>query len=352
MGLSITFAAPAVSFASCLLMIRFLYSYAHAFGLTDSPCERKVHTGNIPLIGGIAIFSGVACAVFASGYAQSEIFLLLFFTFLLLVVGIVDDFKGISPRKRLILQGGIILGYSLASGVSLCDFGDIFFIGKFEIPAGFSHLLTLLALYAGINAFNMLDGIDGLAASTSIVSFLALAFIFSSSNTYFLLCLVFVAALAAFLLVNLGITFSRFKIFMGDAGSTTVGFVVGFLLILASGPEKELIRPVTSIWIIGLPLMDMVGVILRRLMKFQSPMAADRNHLHHILLLSGFSHQVTLIVLILVSSIFAIIGLFGDHYKIHESIMVLLFLLSFGCYFIIVSFLKRQIHSKCNCTQL
>ncbi|MGL5369603.1 MAG: undecaprenyl-phosphate alpha-N-acetylglucosaminyl 1-phosphate transferase, partial [Plesiomonas shigelloides] len=124
------------------------------------------------------------------------------------------------------------------------------------------------------------------------------------------------------------------KIFMGDAGSMFLGFVIGYLVLYGSQQtiQQNAFRPVTALWLIGLPLMDMVGIMIRRIRKGQSPLRPDRNHLHHILLHAGFSSKFSLVIITFVAAIFVSIGVIGERYQIPDFLMMLLFLIMFLFY--------------------
>lgn len=147
--------------------------------------------------------------------------------------------------------------------------------GPWELTLGpFSYVLTLFAVWGAVNAFNMVDGIDGLLGGLSCVSFGALGILFALSGNSGLAfwCFTFIAAILPYICFNLGLFGRRFKVFMGDAGSTLIGFTIIWLLTSASqGGEPHAINAVTALWIIAIPLMDMVAIMYRRLRKGMSP---------------------------------------------------------------------------------
>ncbi len=208
-----------------------------------------------------------------------------------------------------------------------------------------SYLVTVIAVIGAINAFNMVDGIDGLLGGLASVSFGALAVLFTLSGDHSLAenCLMYIAALLPYILLNLGIPLGqRFKVFMGDAGSMLIGFTVVWFLIRASQSiHTEAIRPVAALWIIALPLMDMATIMVRRVRKGHSPFRPDRNHLHHICQRIGLSSRMTLVVICSLASLFAGMGIAGEIYGIHETIMFVLFLSLFAIYFATISYIFR-----------
>ena len=156
-------------------------------------------------------------------------------------------------------------------------------------------------------------------------------------------CLLFVCAMLPYIMLNLGFPFGRrFKVFMGDAGSMFIGFTAIWLLIEASQARNELvIRPVTALWFIALPLMDMVCIMARRIRKGQSPFKPDREHLHHICQRIGLSSAQSLFVICLLASIMAGVGVLSEFYYVSESLMLLSFLLTFVIYFSVIANIWR-----------
>jgi UDP-GlcNAc:undecaprenyl-phosphate GlcNAc-1-phosphate transferase len=181
----------------------------------------------------------------------------------------------------------------------------------------------------------MTDGIDGLVGVLGVITFASLCALFYRANNIelFTISAIFVAALSAFLLFNLGGLRSIFgKVFMGDAGSMMIGLSVIWLLVLGTQNGDTSFRPVTALWIIAVPLMDMFAVMHRRVKKGKSPLSADRDHLHHIFMRFGLSSKRALIVIGCISLVMAGFGFLGEYYQIPEVIMMLSFILIFVVY--------------------
>jgi UDP-GlcNAc:undecaprenyl-phosphate GlcNAc-1-phosphate transferase len=178
-----------------------------------------------------------------------------------------------------------------------------------------------------MNAMNMIDGVDGLAGSTSLICFLAVLFLYSLGGDTALKPLLFAAVLIPFIFNNLR---SNGKVFMGDSGSMFLGFGIAWVLLEASQGEKAVMAPVTALWIFAIPLIDMWAIMLRRMMKGQSPFLPDREHLHHIFLRAGFSHRATLNIMSLIAVLFACIGIVGEVYQVAEWFM-------FACFMMILT---------------
>lgn len=324
--------------------IAMLRPLSHRLNLVDLPNQRKQHKGEIPLVGGISVFIGILISSLFT-LPQSPVLLTILFCCLCIVLlGAVDDAKDISAWFRLGVQALLILVVSKITGVSLQNLGDIFGFGDVSVR-WFDLVITVIAICGAINAYNMMDGIDGLAGCMAMTSLLGLSFLFHDKMPLLAdFCQVFILALLPYLCMNLSLFSSKRKIFLGDAGSMMVGFIVGFLVIYGSqqtNSSSNAFRPVTALWIIGLPLMDMVGIMVRRIKNGQSPLRADRNHLHHILMHAGFSPRKSLLIMIVMGLVMMTIGVTGEKFNVSEAKMMMLFLVVFGLYSLGLSYLWR-----------
>lgn len=216
----------------------------------------------------------------------------------------------------------------------LLSLGYIF--GPWEMVLGpFGYFLTLFAVWAAINAFNMVDGIDGLLGGLSSVSFAAMGLIlwFDGQTSLAIWCFAMIAAILPYILLNLGILGRRYKVFMGDAGSTLIGFTVIWILLETTQGPTHPISPVTALWIIAIPLMDMVAIMYRRLRKGMSPFSPDRQHIHHLIMRAGFTSRQAFVLITLAAAILASIGVLAEYSRIvPEWVMLVLFLLAFVLY--------------------
>ncbi len=319
--------------------------------LVDLPNQRKHHVGAIPLIGGISVFIGVLLSTLLTLPQEPVLLVLLCCGMAIVLLGAVDDARDISPWLRLGVQALLILLICKSTGVTLHNLGDIAGLGQISVR-WIDLVMTVIAICGAINAYNMMDGIDGLAGTMSLISFLGLAILFHDEMPLMAdLCQIFIIALLPYLVVNLAIPPITRKIFLGDAGSMLLGFTIGFLVIYGSQQTQSAIafRPVTALWIIGLPLMDMVGIMVRRLRKGQSPLRPDRNHLHHILMHAGFSPRESLCIMAMLGALMMFIGVIGEYFHVHEKMMMLLFLIMFVLYSVGLQYawrLGRWVKSK------
>lgn len=316
------------AFAVACITIVGLRPIAANIGLVDKPNARKKHLGDVPLIGGIALYFTVmiVCQIFLPKSQLINLYLIS--CSFMVLIGTLDDFYDVSAKPRLLAQFLIASILVMGAELSLDNMGDLFGFGIVQLGY-FGIPITLLAVATAINAFNMTDGIDGLVAVLGIVTFssLCILFVWAQNSNLFIISAIFVAALSAFLLFNLGGLRRLFgKVFMGDAGSMMIGLSVVWLLVLGTQNGQQGFRPVTALWIIAIPLMDMFAVMHRRIRKGKSPLSADRDHLHHIFMRFGYSSKSALLIIGILSTVFAGVGIAGEYFQIPEFLMLFSFI--------------------------
>jgi UDP-N-acetylmuramyl pentapeptide phosphotransferase/UDP-N-acetylglucosamine-1-phosphate transferase len=294
--------------------------------LFDEPGGRKIHKRVVPTIGGIIIFAATlfSFSLWFSVDALNENmelvkqniheFKLIIATLLILFfVGVKDDIIGTSPIKKLIAH--VLVGLILVQigGIRITSLHGIF--GIEEIPEWASIFLSLFTYVVVVNGFNLIDGVDGLAAGVGFISSSAMGTWFIFANDYVMACLAF--SLAGSLLGFMIFNFSPAKIFMGDSGSLTIGLILCVLSIkLIEYPPSQLkgsilyiSKPVYAIAALIYPLADTLRIFLIRAVSGQSPFSADNNHLHHRIIECGFNHAKTVILIYLFSAVAIVISL-------------------------------------------
>jgi undecaprenyl-phosphate alpha-N-acetylglucosaminyl 1-phosphatetransferase/UDP-N-acetylglucosamine 2-epimerase len=302
-------AASAIALAVTLFAIFSMRPWARRMGLVDKPNGRKHHRGHIPLIGGLCFFIGTLVGLSYLGYFDGFVTSLMAASALIVVAGALDDASDLSVRARLLVEAGATGLVIAMSGYYVHDLGMLF--GDGRLGLGILGIpFTIIAVIGLINAFNMLDGIDGLAATVAMVSIGAIMLFddspWSMPGVVFLLQVLFFA-LIPYLFVNLGWPDGR-KIFMGDAGSTLIGFLLAWSLIYMSHERIERLAPVDVLWCVALPVMDTAAVMYRRMRMGRSPFRADRQHLHHLLLDAGLKPRAALLAMLGMSGLLVLVG--------------------------------------------
>lgn len=317
---------------------------AHEKKLMDEPEARSQHVTKTPTLGGVGMFVSFSLALIILGIFVNltktdltQILSILGGTIILLFLGIKDDLLVLSPKKKFIGQifsASIVI---LGTDNRISSLYGILGIG--ELPYVISILFTLLVFVFLINAFNLIDGIDGLAASIAIIVNTAFGayFIMNKEYMYVLICFVLIGSLLGFLRYNLS---SRKKLFMGDSGSLFIGFLLSFLAIgflNVNGMEQTEFAvenaPIMVLAILAYPILDSMRVIIVRMSRGISPFTADRNHIHHKLLDKGLSHvKATLIVAICNIFVIQIAFVLSDLY-VNVQLFIITVILPLVCLF-------------------
>lgn len=325
------------------LAILVLSPIAREIGLTDKPGGRKKHKGQVPLIGGAAIFIGCIAGLAYLQHAFSGIHAFVCSASLLFVIGLIDDYYDIPPLTKLGAQVTAALIMVLWGGIKIEGFSNLFLPGPLFLE-GIAIPVTVVAVVGYINAINMSDGIDGLAGSLTLVPLLALmivAYDKGLTEVYASLMIISVTVFI-FLIFNARHPLrSQAGIFLGDAGSMVLGFTVAWFVVYLAKAQPRGIDASTALWIVGVPFIDLVAVTLQRIIKKRSPFKADRAHFHHLLLLAGFSVNQTVLVIAGLAAAFASIGLTGQYLKVPGPIMFYLFLVFFITSMVLLNFAWR-----------
>lgn len=310
-----------VSVFSCWV----LSGLAPKLKLLALPGEHRAHEGATAMVGGLAVYIALVVGLLLDNSYKALVPCL----FLLCAVGALDDRYNLPSVMRFIAQGLAAYLMIKLTGVSLLDLGYLFSFDAKVLLGPWSTAMTIFAVIGVINAVNMSDGIDGLAGSLVFLALVTLLLIGRPSQGLILISL---AALGGFLFWNLRIGRKRAKVFMGDAGSTMLGLLLAYLLIQHS-QLKEGIWPVTALWLLALPLIDAVAVLIVRPLRGKSPFAADRIHYHHQLLDRGVSVNGTLIIALVLQSLFIVFGILLLKMRVADHLQLGIFLSIFVCYF-------------------
>jgi UDP-GlcNAc:undecaprenyl-phosphate GlcNAc-1-phosphate transferase len=306
---------------------------APTLGLLDHPGGRKDHHAPIPVVGGIALVLTLLCAVFFLDRTPVPPAFLAAAA-ILVVVSVWDDWKDLHHVPRFAAQIVAVLVMIYGAGVELRSVGNL--VGWRSIGLSvFVVPMTVFAVVGVINAVNMIDGMDGLAGSTSLVSLAwfgvaaTLAGLDEQAGLAWILC----GGLAGFLLLNLRLPWQpRARVFLGDAGSTLLGFALAWLAIDLTQGSGRPMPPIAALWVVVLPLADCVSLMARRRSRGHSPFHPDREHIHHYLLARGFSVSGALAVLVGASAVFGAVGVLGWRAGVPEPVLFWAFFFGFFAY--------------------
>ncbi|MEL0633139.1 UDP-N-acetylglucosamine--undecaprenyl-phosphate N-acetylglucosaminephosphotransferase [Pseudoalteromonas carrageenovora] len=335
-----------ISFILSFLAIKIVNPIAIKTGLVDYPCARKVHEGHIPLVGGIAIYLSIMLASVLFIEQSRDLNIYLVAAALVLFLGVLDDRYDLSVKTRLVAQVIVASLMIFGTEIHLNSLG--FILGGLELKLGpLGIVVTIVAVIAGINAINMMDGIDGLAGSLSLIAFAAIAFFLNkAASDWFLLPTLFIASLLAYLMFNLKLHKSFSKIFMGDSGNMLIGLSLVWLMVLSQNLETPAFKPVTALYIMGVPILDMATVIIRRLKSGKSAFSADRQHLHHLFEAAGYSRTFALIFISSFATIIAVLGCGADIFLVPEWVMLATFIILFIGYAVVTQHVWNKIEKK------
>jgi UDP-GlcNAc:undecaprenyl-phosphate GlcNAc-1-phosphate transferase len=335
----------------CCVSLFFFFCLSIPFkrlGIVDKPDGiRKIHKGEIPLSGGFSLFLAFLFCTFylypgyfgdysATYTGLREHILILFLSPIILFLGLWDDIRPLPSSVRLIVQIFASWLAIIITDIYILDLGDLFgfgslYLGSLGIP------LTIFMVVGVCNAFNMLDGMDGLVGIVSVVLWLfvpVIAYINNVPGPSFLPGFIFIV----FLVFNLGLLGRKRKIFLGDSGSTWLGFITAWFLIILAQGEGKLFQPITALWFILLPLIDALSTFMGRLWNQKSMFHADRTHIHHMLLDAGLKKEVVLLIFLLISVISSGFGIYANFNSIPESEQFYGFLTIWFFYYLLIKY--------------
>lgn len=313
--------------AAALIVLRKL---APAMGLLDYPGGRKDHAQPTPVVGGIALMAGLLVCVTVLRLDALSLALVIC-SLAVFLAGLLDDMREISQYPRFAAQILACVAFLWLADTPLRSVGNLLGPGAIGLWI-FAYPMTVFAVVGVVNAINMSDGLDGLAGGQGVVTAgaFALAAHGSGLSDLALLFAAVAAGLTAFLVFNLRHPWQpRATVFLGDAGSMTLGFLFGWAAVLLTQGADRSLPPICALWIVVIPLCDTVSLMLRRRAAGRSPFNPDREHLHHQLLARGFTVGQTTWLLILGGATTSAIGLGGWKLGVPEPILFVLFVALF-----------------------
>jgi len=340
--------SPIIAFLITYIFIPVFRKAAIRVQLVDKPNHRKVHTNAIPLIGGISIFAastlslGLALPFKMELLSYGKVFIAMT---ILLIVGVIDDRLDLRATLKLAIQL-VLAHFIFAQGIKIESLHGL--LGIYQLAPWLQYLLTVIIITGVVNAFNLMDGIDGLAAGLALVGFSVFTLLSALTGQYMLtlIFLTIIGALIAFLRFNLS---STQKIFMGDAGSLIIGFfiVVAALQLLQAAQGTTNITTVTLgvVAVMLIPVFDALRVFRKRAKTGKSPFSADKTHLHHLLLATGLKHKYAAFSILAIMAVLMVIG-YLSFQVIGLTVAVIIMLLGFFIFTTILQFNSTLIHWK------
>ncbi|MBK1633621.1 hypothetical protein CKO31_23320 [Thiohalocapsa halophila] len=285
---------------------------ARRVGLVDHPSVRKTHCTPTPLTGGIALFLAASAGLLLAAPETPGLIPVLAGGALLVGFGAFDDIREIDYRLRFLVQAAAAACLVLGADVRVESLGNLLGFGEIQLGL-LSVPFSIFAIVGLINAINMLDGLDGLAGGVTIVSLAALLLAAAAAVPVLVMpALVLAAAVLGFLLVNYRFPWrKRAPVFMGDAGSTFLGYCLAWFVIALPQQAPDTVTPIAALWLVGLPVADTLATIWRRKRQGLCAFDAGHNHIHHLLQRAGFGINATVLLILCASAAFALIGL--DH---------------------------------------
>ncbi len=282
---------------------------------------------NVPEIGGISIFLTIIFSMLFIDYNDFYI-ILIYSSFFIFIIGLLDDLFNLNPFFRIIchISASLLL---ISYNYKINNLG---IINLNDYPSYFSTMFTIFCVLISINAYNFLDGEDGLASSNILLSILIMisfSYYFNGIPDYNLILLIFLLLLI-FLIFNLNFL-NIPKVYLGDSGSNLCGYLIAWYLIYLTLPKNSFFPPELCIWIIAYPVFDMLSIIIVRLLKNDSPFKGDMNHNHHKLKKRGLSVMNINLIINSLSIFFALLGL-TSYLILGSTFSILIFIISFIIY--------------------
>ncbi|WP_027376014.1 glycosyltransferase family 4 protein [Kaistella palustris] len=343
------------SFLITFLSVPTIVKISKRKNLMDEPGLRSSHLRKIPNLGGIAMFYSLAVCASIFAFELFDLYKFLFASLvILLYIGVMDDIVVMRAYKKLLAQIIVTALMVIGSDVRIRSFFGLFSI--YELSYFASVAISIFTFIVLINAFNLIDGIDGLAGVYSIIcsALFGISYFRLGEYNYPLVVLsaVIIGSVLGFLYYNLALSRTQ-KIFMGDTGSMILGFLLAFTAIcfIDIFIDKELpdvpryylqAAPAIAIAILILPLVDTLNVFIIRISAGKSPFIADNNHIHHSLLKLGLSHRRSTFYIILYYLFIVAVAYYFRHINVNVLLLLIVVLGFTGAYIPRLILLKRK----------
>lgn len=297
-----------LALVGALVITPWVRKAAFKIGAIDQPEQRKVHSKIMPRMGGLAVFLAFALAVLFTQQLDKRIIGLLTGGFLIVLLGILDDTKGLPAKVKLLGQiaaAAVVIPFEIqVQFITNPLTGQMVHLGFWGIP------VTIFWIISVTNAVNLIDGLDGLAGGTSFIAALTLAAVTwqqaallgGAGMEVVGLALILAAAILGFLRYN----FFPAKIFLGDTGSMFLGFALSTMAVMGVAKAATAISVIVPMVIMGIPLLDVCFAILRRYQSHRPIFQPDKEHLHHRMMALGLSHKQTVLAIYAINLVLGI----------------------------------------------
>lgn len=332
------------SFIITTLSLYALKPVAVRVGLMDFPGGRKTHDRATPMVGGLGIYLGTFSMCLFMPNILSQYSALLALSAFVLFIGMIDDAKELRVSVRMGFHAMAAILMATVGGVRLESFGDLFGFGAIDLGV-MSIPVTVFATVGVINAINMADGLDGLSGGLVLIvlGFIGASAAVAGDMVLLGLASILGCAVAAFLTMNFRLLWKKSAmIYLGDAGSTMLGFILAWLLISSSQGSTSTFSPVITLWFMAIPLFDAVYLLIVRPLRKISPFTPGIDHIHHNLIKKGLSIKQTVLLLYTAALTFGAIGFIGLSLRVTETFMFLAFIVLFVLYVHISQVLSQE----------
>ncbi len=311
----------------------------------DRPGGRKQHEQEVPLIGGIAIFFGFCFALLSLPLSLQSYRGLIAGGSLLLTIGIVDDFRELNSKLRLLGQIAAALLLICWGNLQVTSLGNLLFLGNISLGA-WAIPFTVVLVVGYLNAMNMIDGQDGLAGGIALIQVILLGYLCwhtqRQTDLYILIILSFL--LLVFLAFNMRLPWRRHAaIFLGDAGSTFIAFVIAWVAI-SVGQGGGAIKPVVILWILAFPVFDLLHVCIVRFIQKKPLLLPSRDHFHYLLHILGIDAAISTWVLMVFSLALGVTGILLSHFQVAEGWQFLAWIAALIAYLWIVKLVRDAVN--------
>ena len=336
-----------LAFAIAIIATPIVVNYSKRKGYLASINHRSSHDESVPNTGGIILYFSVLIPLllFSDYHSQADFTLMISAFSVLVITGIIDDFNPIPVIFKFL--GQFIPAIVIVTSINAQELALPFLHDHLHLPGIFNYIAWIVFIVMTINAFNLIDGVDGLAASQGLIIslFFAVWFYMQGDQTLMLLSAILAGSLLGFLFFN----FSPAKIFMGDSGSMTIGVILSLLAIWLINsnnsempfPFDQVRTPLAAMALLAYPLTDTLRIFTIRAVQGKSPFAADKNHIHHKMLLNGFSHA-QIVFSVLIYSILLVLTLILTSGLEPNISLVILLLTDFLLIFLLMKIKKKH----------